>query len=280
MERTQFVLNKYNVELYILRIDLIDTFYGGNKYFKLKYNITEAKNQNKNTLLTFGGAFSNHIVAVAASGKKEGFRTIGIIRGEKILPLNKILQFASENGMQLEFIARQQYRTKENAEFINDLKKRFGDFYLLPEGGSNDLAVKGCSEIINLIEGDFDYIVCATATGATLSGIASVIKPPQKAIGICVLNNELQIKEFVKKFIAEDDKRFPEIITGYTFGGYAKSNLELNDFVKSFIEKYQIPSEPIYTGKMLYAIIDLMEKNYFKPDSKIIAVHTGGLQYL
>lgn len=280
MEKTQFVLSKNNVELYVLRIDLIDPFYGGNKYFKLKYNLTEAKKQNINTLLTFGGAFSNHIAAVAASGKKEGFKTIGIIRGEKVLPLNNTLKFAIDNEMRLEFVSREQYRIKEDAGFVNSLRNKFGDFYLLPEGGSNDLAVKGCSEITDLIEDDFNYILCPTATGATLAGIASVLKPRQKVFGICVLNNDLQIKEFVNKFIAEDDKRFPDIISDYTFGGYAKSNLQLNDFVKSFSEKYQIPIEPIYTGKMFYAINDLIEKNYFKPDSKIIAVHTGGLQYL
>jgi 1-aminocyclopropane-1-carboxylate deaminase len=266
-------------KLKVLRLDLIDTYYGGNKFFKLKYNLEEAKQRGDDTLFTFGGTYSNHIAATAAVGKKEGFKTIGIIRGDKVLPLNKTLQFATDNEMQLEFISREEYRNKTSETFLNSLQKKYGKFYLLPEGGSNKLAVEGCKEIIDLIDVDFDYIVCPTATGATLTGIASALKLHQTAIGICVLKNEKEIKDFVTVNISKE-KKLPEIISDYHFNGYAKTNGELITFVNNFKLGYQVNIEPIYTGKMFYGLFDLVNKNYFKKGSTVISIHTGGLQYL
>lgn len=268
------------VKLSVLQLHLSDVQTGGNKLFKLKYNLEDARLKGHDTLLTFGGAYSNHIAATAAAGKRAEFKTIGIIRGEKISPLNKTLKRAADNGMHLQFVSREQYRQKEEPLFIESLKARHGNFYLLTEGGSNELAVKGCKEIVSQIGIDFDYIVCPTATGATLTGIALSLLPSQQAVGICVLNNKVQIENFVNGYIKKNEQQQPEIIADYTFNGYAKSNDALNQFVKTFTDSFKIRIEPIYTGKMFYGLFDLIGKNYFKAGSHVIAVHTGGLQYL
>ncbi len=260
------------IKLFVLRLDLIHPITGGNKLFKLKYNLLKAKEENYDTLLTFGGAFSNHIAATAMAGKENGFKTTGIIRGEKILPLNKTLQFAADCGMQLKFISREEYRKKDTPEFIHSLIQQFKKFYLIPEGGSNKLGVKGCKEIVDAIDLDFDYVCCAVGTGTTLKGIASSLKSHQKVIGISVMQDE----SLVTQLQTANCKLF----SNYHFGGYAKTSVELNNFVFNFNHQTGITIEPIYTGKMFYGLYDLIQKNHFNSGSAILAVHTGGLQYL
>lgn len=265
------------IKLFVLRLDLLHPITGGNKLFKLKYNLQKAQEENHDTLLTFGGAFSNHIGATALAGKENGFKTIGIIRGEKILPLNKTLQFAKDCGMHLEFISREAYRKKETPEFIQSLIQQFNHFYLIPEGGSNELAIKGCAEIANCIDIPFDYICCAVGTGTTLQGITSSLKQNQTAIGIPVSND----KSLMQK-LPPDSYRDAScfLFSDYAFGGYAKTTTELNDFVKNFNLSVGIQIEPIYTGKLFFGIYDLIKKNYFQQGSTVVVIHTGGLQYL
>ncbi len=163
-----------DISLTIKREDLIHPFVSGNKFRKLKYNLLQAKAENKGTLLTFGGAFSNHIAAVAYAGKEQGFKTIGIIRGDELwdkIEENPTLKFAQENGMQFEFVSREDYRLKNEESFIQKLKDKFGDFYLVPEGGTNELAVKGCEEILTDEDSVFNYVCCAIGTGGTISGL-------------------------------------------------------------------------------------------------------------
>ena len=255
----------------------------GNKWHKLKYNLQRAVNEGKNTLLTFGGAYSNHIYAVAAAGKLFNFRTIGIIRGEKHLPLNPTISFAIENGMKIYYLDRTSYRKKSSSEIINQLQEKFGDFYLLPEGGTNELAVKGCSEIINKIDIDFDYICCPCGTGGTLAGLISGLNGNKFALGFAVLKGASFLKENVNSLVKNfSNNSFPnwDVNLDYHFGGYAKTDSMLLDFVNRFTSNTKIPIEPIYTGKMLFGIYDLADRGFFKEGSKIIAVHTGGLQGL
>lgn len=274
------------VELSLLRLDLIDYYRGGNKYFKLKYNLEEAKRQGKKTLLSFGGAYSNHIAAIAAAGKAANFSTIGIIRGEEQLPLNPTLAFASSCGMQLHYVSRESYRQKNEAAFLNTLKKDFDDFYLIPEGGSNLLAVKGCTEILDGIT-DFDTVCCACGTGATLAGIILSLSKNHKAIGFSSLKGAAFVNADIEAFIVDYTMQYAlnkkqtiswELNTHYHFGGYAKTNPDLILFKKNFERQQGIVLDYVYTSKMMYGIFDLIAKNYFPPQTKILAVHSGGVQ--
>jgi 1-aminocyclopropane-1-carboxylate deaminase len=269
------------INVYVKRDDLIHAEISGNKWRKLKYNLIEAKAQNKNTILTFGGAYSNHISATGSVGKIFGFETIGVIRGEETLPLNPTLRQAKKDGMRFLYVSRTDYRKKHTPEFINKLKEELGDFYIIPEGGGNKLGVKGCNDIVNEIDIDFNYILTDCGTGATLAGICDVLKGNQKAIGIPVLKGGDFIKDEVKLLLGDTYTRIESrysLETDYHFGGYAKYNQGLILFMRDFFKETNIKTDPIYTGKLFYALVDLAKKDYFKRGSTIVVVHTGGLQ--
>ena len=264
-------------KLYIKPDYLTDPVISGNKYRKLKYNVLQAKKQNAKTLLTFGGAFSNHIAAVAAVGNRFGFRTIGVIRGEEIrgnIQENSTLMYAQSQGMKYHFVSREAYREKETETFIKNLKNEFGEFYLIPEGGTNELAIKGCQEILTEQDSEFDFITCPVGTGGTISGIINSAKNHQKIIGFPALKGEFLRKD-ISKFAKRDNW---DLITDYHFGGYAKINSELISFINDFKRQYNMPLDPIYTGKMAYGVLDLIKKGYFPKEAKILMIHTGGLQ--
>lgn len=265
------------ISLTIKRDDLNHSFISGNKLRKLKYNLLQAKAENKQTLMTFGGAFSNHIAAVAYAGKEQGFKTIGVIRGDELfdrIEENPTLKFAQENGMQFEFVTREDYRHKSEIAFIEKLKDKFGDFYLIPEGGTNELAVKGCEEILTEEDAVFNYVCCAVGTGGTISGLINSALPNQKILGFPALKGDFLTDE-IRIFAKQDNWN---LISDYHFGGYGKINLELIEFINAFLEETKVPLDPIYTGKMVFGVIDLIQKNYFRANSKILLLHTGGLQ--
>src|SRR5690554_372991 len=271
--------NDLGIEIYIKREDVLHNEISGNKFRKLKYNLTEAKRLGFTKLLTFGGAYSNHIAAVAAAGRDFGFETIGVIRGEELAlkyQENPTLNKASENGMQFYFVSRTQYRDKMNPDFLAELKQQFGDFYLIPEGGTNELAVKGCEEILTSDDKTFDFICCAVGTGGTISGIINSLKPHQKALGFPALKGDFLFDE-IRKYAKNDCW---DLVTAYHFGGYAKKNEELKQFMCRFNQKYLITLDPIYTSKMVFGVIDLISKGYFRPNTRILTIHTGGLQGL
>ncbi|MBC7748184.1 MAG: 1-aminocyclopropane-1-carboxylate deaminase/D-cysteine desulfhydrase [Methylotenera sp.] len=266
-----------SISVQIKREDLIHPFVSGNKFRKLKYNLLQAKAENQKTLLTFGGAFSNHIAAVAFAGNERGFKTIGIIRGDELAQKvneNPTLLFAQKCGMLLEFISREEYRLKSELSFIENLKHKFGNFYLIPEGGTNALAIKGCEEIITHEDADFDYICCSIGTGGTISGLINSALPHQKVLGFPALKGDF-LKEEIRNFAQNENW---ELISDYHFGGYGKINAELVLFINHFYAENQIPLDPIYTGKMVFGVIDLIQKNYFPAESKILMIHTGGIQ--
>jgi 1-aminocyclopropane-1-carboxylate deaminase len=271
--------NNINVDdrLFVKPEYLIHPFISGNKYRKLKYNIQKAKDIKRSTLLTFGGAYSNHIAATAYAGKFYNFKTIGVIRGGELknkIESNPTLKFAKGCGMQFKFIDRDAYRHKSENDFIEKLKVDYGDFYLIPEGGTNQLAVKGCEEILKEDDNDFDFICCCVGTGGTISGLINSAKPHQKILGFPALKGDF-IREDIRKFAKKDNW---DLITDYHFGGYGKIKPELIMFINDFKKKYNIPLDPIYTGKMMFGIFDLMEKQFFPKDAKILSIHTGGLQ--
>ena len=271
------LLDKKSIELFIKREDLIHPAISGNKFRKLKYNLIEAKNEGYHTLLTFGGAYSNHIAAVAGAGKEHGFKTIGIIRGEELkndIGENPTLHFAQECGMELKFVSRSEYRNKHNNSFINELKTEYGDFYLLPEGGTNELAVKGCEEILTQEDAKFDFVCCPVGTGGTISGLINCSQLGQQVLGFPALKGDF-LKDEILKFANNNQW---ELVCDYHFGGYAKVNKELIHFINDFKINTDVPLDPVYTGKMMFGILDMVKNGYFKKGIKILAIHTGGLQ--
>ena len=288
-------LDKANIQLFVKRDDLIHPQFGGNKWRKLKYNLAYASENNIDTLLTFGGAWSNHIYATAAAGKHFGFNTIGLIRGEQHSPLNATLSFASERGMELHYINRTQYRQKNEAAFLKKIKQQFGDVYILPEGGSNALALEGCEEIVQEVFSElnrpFDVICCASGTGATLAGLALAIEKEkneheQTAIGFSVLKGDPLLTTGLENEVI---KLLADKITGtkisnwhieskFHCGGYAKINDELIQFMQSFKSQYNIELDAVYTAKMFYGLFELIKSGTFQHGTIIIAVHSGGLQ--
>ncbi len=265
-----------DLQVFILRLDELHPEISGNKWFKLKYNLESAKADGYKTILTFGGAYSNHIAATAAAGKLFGFNTIGIIRGEEEKN-NSTLEKARADGMNLFFVSRDDYKKKNETEFISQLEKKFGKFHLIPEGGANEWGVKGCTEILSELKTDFDYVCCACGTGTTLAGLTLSLKKDQQALGFSALKGGDFLEEEVKKAAGKNELS-ANIISDYHFGGYAKIKPELISFMKMFEDKFRISLDNIYTGKMMFGIYDLIGKNYFPQNKTLLVIHSGGLQ--
>ncbi|BDD02630.1 1-aminocyclopropane-1-carboxylate deaminase [Aureibacter tunicatorum] len=275
------LLEEKEIELYIKRDDMIHPEISGNKWRKMKYNVIEARQSGFDKILTFGGAYSNHIYAAAASGKAFGLQTIGVIRGEETLPLNPTLNFAKSAGMELKHVSRSEYRNKHTDEFVSKLREEFGDFYLVPEGGSNAFALPGVKELVDEIDVDFDIICAACGTGGTVAGICAGLKTGQKAWGFPALKGGSFIYNEVDRLLKE--AKLPssgnlELFTEFHFGGYAKYKVELIEFINAFKVKHGIPLDPVYTGKMMFGLYENIKKDMLPKGSVVVAVHTGGLQ--
>lgn len=260
----------------IKRLDLIHPQISGNKFFKLKYNLLAARQQGFEKVLTFGGAYSNHIAATAFAAHKFGFQSLGMIRGEELAqrPLNPTLATAQQFGMQLEFISRNAYRQKDQPDFLQHLQQQYPDFYLIPEGGTNALAVQGCREILTAEDAQFDLICCAVGTGGTFAGLIEASQQHQQLLGFSALKGDFLTHEVAQL----TTKRNWRILDNYCCGGYAKTTPELIQFIQTFEQRYNIPLEQVYTGKMLRGIFDLIDQDKIGPDQKILLIHTGGLQ--
>lgn len=297
--------NQKQVCVSVLRLDQTDPLISGNKWFKLKYNLAQAKQGGFNTLLSFGGAYSNHLHALAAAGKKFNLKTIGVIRGEEHLPLNPTLSDARNMGMALYYINRKQYRRKQEPAFINSLLQRLqtqaylseqDSVYLVPEGGTNALALQGASEICSYIPADIDYIGVACGTGGTMAGIITGLNNNQykplynhtNVIGFPALKGARFLQQDIQNLLksyspsaANNQKNHSKqwrLVYDYHFGGFGRMTPELARFIIDFEDKYSIPLDPVYTAKMMYGIVDLINNNYFPPYSQILVIHSGGLQ--
>ena len=258
-------------------------FISGNKWWKLKYNLEAATKFDHKTILTFGGAYSNHIYATAAAARELGLKSIGIIRGEETLPLNPTLSFAKECGMELHYVSREVYRTKNEESFLQNLKDQFGDFYLIPEGGTNEFAVKGVKEFAQSLtkEVKFDYLCIPVGTGGTMAGMVAGLDKTVSVIGFSVLKGGEFLREEVihhLKNISNWNYGMWQVETSYHHGGYGKTTDELKALVNYFKEKHQLPLDFVYTAKMLSGVIDLASKEFFIVGSTIMLLHTGGLQ--
>lgn len=250
----------------------------GNKWRKLHLNLEKARKEGFKSLVTLGGAFSNHIAATAAAAKEYGFDSIGIIRGEELtVQSNDTLRMAAAKGMQLRFVTREAF--KNLRDHPEEVKKSYPSCYFLPEGGTNQLAIMGCQTIVPEIKEEFDLIVAPIGTGGTFCGVTSSLQPKQKAIGISTLKGEFMHKE-IKDMMATYQINHPnyEVITSYHFGGYGKTTPELVDFINWFKEYFDIQLDPIYTGKSFFAVWDMIKTDKFVKNLKIVLLHTGGLQ--
>jgi 1-aminocyclopropane-1-carboxylate deaminase len=270
-------LSRRGVRVFLKRDDLINPELPGNKWRKLKYNLEAAAAGGHRTLLTFGGAYSNHIRAVAAAGHHFGYQTIGVIRGEEHLPLNPTLAFAVERGMTLDYLDRTSYRDKASPDVVASLRDRFGDFFLIPEGGSNAAAVRGVAELPAELQLEYDVICCSCGTGGTLAGIAASLPPAVRALGFSSLKGG--------GFLVDDVRRLQRdfgvetanwsIELDYHFGGFARRNAELDRFIVDFRERHGIDLEWVYVAKMIYGLFDLVASGRFEPGTSVVAVVTG-----
>ncbi len=276
------LLNEKGIRLVVKREDELHPFISGNKYRKLKYNLLLAKEKGCGTLLSYGGAYSNHISALSYAGKIHGFKTIGVIRGDELgidlsatLKTNPTLKFAYENGMRFKFVSRAEYKRKTEQSFSAALKDEFGDFYEIPEGGTNALAVRGCEEILLESDNTYDYICVSVGTGGTISGLINSASDHQNILGFQSLKGN-----FLEDIIGDSTMKRDNwsLNNEYHFGGYAKINEILISFINNFYQQTTIPLDPVYTGKMMFGIMDLVEKDFFKKNISILAIHTGGLQ--
>ena len=270
----QFLTSIDGSEITLKREDQLHPTVSGNKFRKLKYNLLQAKQEGYNILLTFGGAFSNHLTATAAAGKIMGFKTIGVVRGEEERKLNSSLQFCQDQGMILYPISRSDYSQKHLPKLMMQLKNKFGVFYPLPEGGTNSLAIKGCMEILTYDDACFDLIACSVGTGGTLAGLIESASPHQKIIGFSALRN-LSLEGEIKKWT---HKQNWTINQDFSFGGYAKVSHDLINFINTFNKNFKTPLDPVYTGKLLFGIFDLIKNKKWPRGKKILVIHTGGLQ--
>ena len=334
------LLDRHGVRLWVKRTDLVHPIISGNKWYKLKYNLLAARQQGYATLLSFGGAYSNHIHALAGAGREYGFRTIGMIRGEPCEPLNPTLQFAVEHGMELHYLNRADYRLKQSPQIIEQLHQQFGEFYLVPEGGTNALAVQGCSEMLTDVSDEFDVVACACGTGGTLAGVIAGLNGERRALGVAVLKGGEFLRDEVQRLLEGRNvqhnvnyevipppsrstqragikglgggdqsavlnatqfgkyvfkspppnpllegggaKTYPfdnwQINCDHHHGGYAKATPELLAFMQRFEDEHGIPLDPVYTGKLLFALYELIGQQQFARGATLLAIHSGGLQ--
>jgi 1-aminocyclopropane-1-carboxylate deaminase len=273
---------KKDIQVSVLREDLVHPYISGNKGRKLKYNLIDFFDSGKKTMLTFGGAFSNHLIATAAAGREYGFECIGIVRGDEIK--NPYLDFMQSCGMKLHFISREDYRNKTDSNtqikileslLLKSVIKNLDDVFIIPEGGANFSAVKGASEIMNEISDDMNYICCACGTGATVTGLSLGLKTGQQLIAIPVLKAPGFLKSAVESLGGNIDRMI--IKEDYHFGGYAKKDEALMSFCDKFYNETEIRIEPVYTGKLFFAVNDMINSGYFKQGDKINLIHTGGI---
>ena len=283
-EITSARLRERGVRVLVKRDDLLHPDISGNKWRKLKYNLEAAREQGCSRLITFGGAYSNHLAAVAAAGREFGFTTQGIVRGECVSPLNPTLQFAENCGMELRFVSRAEYRETEGTQLLDSIGLNIANAYVIPSGGANALGLWGCAEIVAEVEEQLGFLpeewVTACGTGTTLAGLIQGLNGRARALGVAVLKGNFLTAEVRKQLEKVDQPHFErwEVLDEFHCGGYAKFTLELIEWINDFQAQTGIPLDPVYTGKAGAALDQLVERGFFAPGSTVLFLHTGGLQ--
>lgn len=267
------------VQLSILRLDKIHPVISGNKWFKLKYYLQDAKNRGFDSILTFGGAYSNHIAATALAASLRQFKSVGIIRGEEPKVWSHTLLDAKARGMQLHFVSRETYNILKRTDDA-DLLKQFGDHYIISEGGYGVLGASGAGDILNIRDtSSFTHIVSAIGTGTTIAGIIKKALPHQQVIGISAMKNNTVLAAEIQILLTSSLLKNNFFLNhSYHFGGYAKHTPELLCWMNDFFSATHIPLDFVYTAKAMYGIMDMILKDHFPPSSNILMIHTGGLQ--
>jgi 1-aminocyclopropane-1-carboxylate deaminase len=261
----------------VLRLDTIDPVISGNKWYKLKEYLSDARTKNKNTLLTFGGAYSNHLIATATAASKAGLKSIGIVRGEQAMELSHTMKDAMAAGMHLYYISRQDYKDKMIPEDVfNDFGEN--DLYIINEGGYGIKGMEGASSILDKVDTTYTHIISAVGTGTTLAGLVNASSGEQKVIGISVMKNNLSLQNEINVLLPEEKKSHFTLFHNYHFGGYARYTGELIDFMNKLFESTRVPTDFVYTGKVFFAVQDLLREAFFPDGSKLLIIHTGGLQ--
>ncbi len=272
-------LSQRGVALWIKRDDLLHPVMSGNKWRKLKYILNHALLIGADTLVSMGGAHSNHLHALAYAGHKLGLKTMAFVRGERPEPLNPTLTDLLDWGMTLQFVSRSDYRQLRAYKTHDALPDLHPGQYWLPEGGASALALRGVGEILTEITQPFDVLLTACGTGTTLAGLTAAAPERARLLGVAALKGADFLADDVRQLLA--GKTIPshwEILLNYHFGGFGKNTPELLDFIERFQDRHGVPLEPVYTGKMLFAVYDLLHQGYFKPGQRVVALHTGGLQ--
>lgn len=270
-------LQNFRTTVDVLRLDLLHPVISGNKWFKLNRYIDDARAKNKTTLLTFGGAYSNHIVATAAAAAAQGFQSVGIIRGEEPQKYSPTLLQAAAYGMKLFFVNREAYRNKQVPPHVYDLVAE-DEIYRIEEGGFGEKGAEGAAEILQLTHENYSHIITAVGTGTTAAGLLKAAAPEQKIIGISVMKNNLALQPQIESMVNQEKRQQLTLLHDYHFGGYAKKTSELIAFMNQFYEHTTIPTDFVYTGKLFFAVKDLLQKKYFPDGSRVLVIHSGGLQ--
>lgn len=274
---TSIALN--NIPVDVLRLDLLHPVVSGNKGFKLKYHLEQAQQKSATTIITFGGAWSNHLVATAYAASQAGFQAIGIVRGQRPPTLSATLADALRYAMRLEFISRQDYADKSSPQFLRQLSHRYPGAYVIPEGGGGPLGIRGAEDILRTIDSDdYTHILCAIGTGTTFLGLVRASHPDQTVIGVPVLKGFDPLHAIEPSLLTPEQFNRAKLLTGYHFGGYARHPQDLVDFMNEFYRETGIPTDIVYTGKLFYAARDGIRNEYFPPSAKLLIIHSGGLQ--
>jgi 1-aminocyclopropane-1-carboxylate deaminase len=272
-------LSDNDVSITVVRLDKIHHEASGNKLFKLHYFVEACLQTSHKTMLTFGGAFSNHLVATAFLCKEKGIRCIGIVRGEEPKELSHTLQRCKELGMQLQFISRTAYKNTEVEETIKNLQDEFGECTIVPEGGYSNEGAKGASLIMDILKNEmYSHICTCVGTATTLSGLLMNNENNAAIIAVPAIKNMTDIKQRIQQLTGNNYNDNLSIFGDYHFSGYAKYNTELIAFMNTFYTEYAIPTDFVYTAKMMFAIYDKIKNGYFPKGSNIACLHTGGLQ--
>ncbi|MBQ4812142.1 1-aminocyclopropane-1-carboxylate deaminase [Pseudoalteromonas luteoviolacea] len=274
------LLSAKKVELLVKRDDLLHPTIQGNKWRKLKHNLLELKRRKNDALLTFGGPFSNHVYATAMASKLFNIPAHIIVRGPQLDLQNPTLRLAKACGVHLHAVTRLEYRQRYDNKYLEDLANQYPNTYIVPEGGSNQFALQGCQELAQSLP-ESDYVCCAVGSGGTLAGLLNGIPKSTQLLGFCVLKGAEYLQAEVLKLnpTAATCNNW-QLLHDFHDGGYGKFGAPLWDFCQMMKRTHNLPLEPIYTGKMMFGLWQLIEKGYFPANSKIVAIHTGGLQGL
>ncbi|MBS1586577.1 MAG: pyridoxal-phosphate dependent enzyme [Bacteroidetes bacterium] len=262
----------------MLRLDLIDSVVSGNKWYKLKYNLQYAQHNGHSTILTFGGAYSNHLIATAAAANEFGIKALGVVRGNDGGELNETLKQCAAYGMQLHFVSREDYARRNDTAWLRSIAAQFGDPFIIPEGGANEQGRLGAEEIARIIPSGYSHVAVSVGSGTTFIGLHNALPVSQNLLGFAPMKNGRYLENEIAQHLRADQDDNWQLFDRWHFGGFGKWNDDLLHFMNSFYEMNDIPLDIVYTSKMMFALDDMLKEHFFRPDASVLCIHSGGLQ--